>query len=58
VKLLVELALSGKLEDEEDSLLVVEVAVEAEDVGVAVRSRRGSVSSKGKEGRREREEVG
>lgn len=33
-ELLVELALGGKLEHEEDTLRVVEVAVQAEDVGV------------------------
>ncbi len=34
-ELLVELALAGKLEHEKDALLVVEVAIEAEDVGMS-----------------------
>ncbi len=34
-RVLVELALAGEFEDEEDALAVVEVAVQAQDVGVA-----------------------
>lgn len=34
-KLLVKLALAGKLEHEENALLVVEVAVEAEHIGIS-----------------------